>query len=158
MSLNLSGVENSYEEDNVDRRNFEKEPTNLPAGIQIRKLRKTFGRKTAVRDASLNIYVDQITALLGHNGAGKTTTVSMLTGLITPTSGTAYVGGYNIRTHIVKVRENLGICPQHNVLFDDLTVQEHIYFFSRLKGMSKKEANTECKRYIEMLDLVPKVC
>lgn len=88
------------------------------------------GDKVAVNSISLNMYEGQITALLGHNGAGKTTTMSMLTGLIPPTSGTAIVNRYDIRTDIDGVRSSLGLCPQHDVLFDDLTVEEHLYFFA----------------------------
>jgi len=52
--------------------------------------------------------------------------------MIRPTSGTALVGGFDIRTDIHKVRESLGLCPQHNVLFEELTVREHIYFFGKV--------------------------
>lgn len=88
------GVE-SFEEAAVtnDGEFFETDPKHLAAGIKIRKLRKVFGTKAAVRNLSLNMYQDQITVLLGHNGAGKTTTMSMLTGMFTPTSGTAIVNG-----------------------------------------------------------------
>lgn len=72
---------------------FEPEPKGLKVGIKINNLKKVFGTKTAVRNLSLNMYEDQITVLLGHNGAGKTTTMSMLTGMITPTSGTAKING-----------------------------------------------------------------
>ena len=81
----------------------------------------------------LNMYQDQITVLLGHNGAGKTTTMSMLVGLFPPTSGDAIINGYSILTDMESIRQNLGICPQHNVLFDRLTVKEHLNFFARLK-------------------------
>lgn len=151
------GVEDFSDENSIDSQSIEKEPTNLRAGIKIKALRKTFGRKTAVRDISLNMYEDQITVLLGHNGAGKTTTMSMLTGVLTPTSGTAYVGGHNIRTEMWRVRDSLGLCPQHNVLFDDLTVEEHIYFFSRLKGVSRGQVDCEIQKYVQLLELVPKV-
>jgi len=79
------------------------------------------------------MYRDQITVLLGHNGAGKTTTMSMLVGLFPPTSGDAIINGYSILTDIDGVRESLGLCPQHNVLFSRLTVREHLSFFARLK-------------------------
>ena len=78
------------------------------------------------------MYEGQITALLGHNGAGKTTTMSMLTGLFPPTSGTAIVNGCNIRTNLNGVRSSLGLCPQHDVLFGELTVAEHLYFFAKV--------------------------
>ena len=81
----------------------------------------------------LNMYQDQITVLLGHNGAGKTTTMSMLVGLFPPTSGDAIINGYSIITDMENVRQSLGLCPQHNVLFDRLTVKEHLNFFARLK-------------------------
>ncbi|RZC40676.1 ATP-binding cassette sub-family A member 3-like, partial [Asbolus verrucosus] len=135
---------------------FEKDPENLTAGIQIRNLRKVFGNKAAVRNLSLNMYNDQITVLLGHNGAGKTTTMSMLTGMFPPTSGTAVVGGHDIRTDMDGVRASLGLCPQHNIIFDDLTVKEHLYFFSKLKGLKNEEISNEINKYIELLELQPK--
>lgn len=136
---------------------FEDEPKNLHAGIQIQELRKVFNKnKVAVSGLSLNMYENQITVLLGHNGAGKTTTMSMLTGMFPPSNGTALVNGYDIRTNMDNVRSSLGLCPQHNILFDDLTVKEHLYFYSKLKGLEKKEIDNEITKYVEMLELVPK--
>jgi len=91
------------------------------------------GVKVAVDNLHLNMYRDQITVLLGHNGAGKTTTMSMLVGLFPPTSGNAIINGYSILTDMESVRQSLGLCPQHNVLYDRLTVREHLNFFARLK-------------------------
>lgn len=54
------------------------------------------------------------------------------------------------------VRNSLGLCPQHNIIFDDLTVAEHLYFFSKLKGLTKKEIGTEIDNYVKLLDLEPK--
>ena len=76
------------------------------------------GKKLAVDGLTLNLYEGQITSFLGHNGAGKTTTMSILTGLFPPTAGTAYVYGCDIRNDMDKIRRSLGMCPQHNVLFD----------------------------------------
>ncbi|CAG5118689.1 unnamed protein product, partial [Candidula unifasciata] len=111
---------------------FEKEPTERGAGIRICNLRKEFGKRVAVAGTSLNLYEGQITVLLGPNGAGKTTTMAMLTGFIPPTSGTAIVNGYDIRTNMDEVRRSLGLCPQHNILFDTITVSEHLQFFSKV--------------------------
>ena len=66
------------------------------------------GLKVAVDSINLKMYEGQITALLGHNGAGKTTTISMLTGLIPPTSGNAIVSGFDIRNNMAAIRESLG--------------------------------------------------
>ncbi|KAJ8951652.1 hypothetical protein NQ318_012323 [Aromia moschata] len=135
---------------------FEEEPQNLRTGIEIKNLRKEFGKNAAVRNLSLNMYVDQITVLLGHNGAGKTTTMSMLTGLLTPNSGTAKVNGHDIRTNMAGVRSSLGLCPQHNIIFDDMTVEEHLYFYGKLKDLSKAEIKHEIDKYIRLLELEPK--
>ncbi len=101
------------------------------------------GPKVAVNGISLNIYEGQITALLGHNGAGKTTTMSMLTGLFPPTSGTAIVNGCNIKTDLNGVRSSLGLCPQHDVLFGDLTVEEHLYFFGKVSQCVQTSTSKE---------------
>ncbi|EDS44170.1 ATP-binding cassette sub-family A member 3 [Culex quinquefasciatus] len=136
---------------------IESDPSSSPVGIQIRNLRKVYpGNKTAVNGLVLNMYEDQITVLLGHNGAGKTTTMSMLTGMIAPTSGTAYLNGHDVRTEIEGVRRSLGICPQHNVLFDELTVEEHLRFFARLKGIPKNCLHEEINKYLVMLELTDK--
>ncbi|VDM62451.1 unnamed protein product [Angiostrongylus costaricensis] len=80
------------------------------------------------------MYHGQITALLGHNGAGKSTTFSMLTGVTAPSSGTAYIDDYDIRTNLPQIRKRTGLCPQYNILFNSLTVIEHLEFFCKLKG------------------------
>lgn len=72
--------------------------------------------------------------------------MSVLTGLFPPTSGTAIINGYDIRTDIDLVRKSLGICPQYNVLFDGLTVEEHLRFYASLKGMHKSEIPEEIEK------------
>lgn len=136
---------------------FEEEPRHLGVGIEIKNLRKVYNKKAAVERLTLNMFEDQITVLLGHNGAGKTTTMSMLTGMITPTSGTAKVNGYDIRTDMAGVRSSLGLCPQHNIIFDELTVTEHLYFFSKLKGLQRKHIPNEIDKYVQLLELEDKV-
>uniref|UniRef100_A0AAY4A5X7 P-type phospholipid transporter n=1 Tax=Denticeps clupeoides TaxID=299321 RepID=A0AAY4A5X7_9TELE len=133
----------------------EKPPPNMKAGVSIRNLVKIYktGKKLAVDGLSLDFYENQITSFLGHNGAGKTTTMSILTGLFAPTSGTAFINGYDIRTDMDTIRKHLGMCPQHNVLFNDLTVEEHIYFYARLKGQSSKEVKAEIDQMIEDVGL-----
>lgn len=118
-------------------------------GIQVRKLTKTFGKKNAVNNLEINLFSGQITALLGHNGAGKTTTISMLTGMVQPTSGYATVGGKDIRTEMDGIRQGIGICLQHDCLFPDLTVREHVAFFARIKGMYSKMSYKEAEEKVD---------
>eukprot|EP00051_Salpingoeca_urceolata_P027249 m.480607 g.480607 ORF g.480607 m.480607 type:complete len:1709 (+) comp21902_c0_seq1:465-5591(+) len=118
---------------------FERDPAGLEPGIQIRNLRKEYGPKVAVEGTSLNFYRGQVTALLGHNGAGKTTTMHMLTGLFPPTTGTAIINGYDIRSETQQAQLSVGLCPQHDVLFDTLTVEEHLWFFCKLKKVPKDQ-------------------
>ncbi|KAL8582197.1 hypothetical protein ACOMHN_004116 [Nucella lapillus] len=134
---------------------MEAEPRGQRVGVAVRSLRKVYstGKKLAVDGLTINFYQDHITSFLGHNGAGKTTTMSILTGLFPPTSGTAYIYGKDIRTSSDEIRQSLGMCPQHNVLFDLLTVEEHIWFYSRLKGQSEREVKQEMPRMIKDVGL-----
>uniref|UniRef100_A0A8C0FSF6 P-type phospholipid transporter n=1 Tax=Bubo bubo TaxID=30461 RepID=A0A8C0FSF6_BUBBB len=126
----------------------EEEPMHLSLGVSIQNLVKVYrdGKKVAVDGLTLNFYEGQITSFLGHNGAGKTTTMSILTGLFPPTSGTAFILGKDIRSELSAIRQNLGVCPQHNVLFDLLTVEEHIWFYARLKGLPEKKVQEEMEQ------------
>ncbi|CAL8402339.1 unnamed protein product [Gadus morhua 'NCC'] len=134
---------------------FEAEPDGLVEGVCIRDLVKRFGSGSppAVDGLSLSFYESQITAFLGHNGAGKTTTMSILTGMFPPTSGTATIYGRDIHTDMDTIRLSLGMCPQHNILFKDMTVAEHILFYSLLKGRGAKEAQEEVEDMLQNLTL-----
>uniref|UniRef100_H3BX82 ATP binding cassette subfamily A member 1 n=1 Tax=Tetraodon nigroviridis TaxID=99883 RepID=H3BX82_TETNG len=129
----------------------EEEPAHLQLGVYIENLVKVYrhGRKLAVDGLTLGFYEGQITSFLGHNGAGKTTTMSILTGLFPPTSGTAFILGRDIRTELSAIRQSLGVCPQHNVLFSMLTVEEHIWFYGRLKGMSEEQVRAEIHQILQ---------
>ncbi|KAG1652005.1 ATP-binding cassette sub-family A member 3 [Nymphon striatum] len=136
---------------------IEDNPIGLKAGISIQSLTKVYPpNNTAVNDLSLKMYKDQITALLGHNGAGKTTTMAMLTGIYPPTRGTAFVNDFDIRTNMADIRKNLGFCPQHDILFDDLTVEEHLKFFCTLKGYTGHDVKMEIDNILDMLNLEDK--
>ncbi|XP_072824280.1 retinal-specific phospholipid-transporting ATPase ABCA4 isoform X3 [Vicugna pacos] len=130
---------------------FERELPGLVPGVCVKNLVKTFepyGRP-AVDRLNITFYENQITAFLGHNGAGKTTTLSIMTGLLPPTSGTVLIGGKDIETSLDAVRQSLGMCPQHNILFHHLTVAEHILFYAQLKGRSWEEAQLEVEAMLE---------
>ena len=87
-----------------------------------------------MRGVSVKMFDSQIFALLGHNGAGKTTVISMLTGLIKKTVGGAKCYDVDLFEEMDEVREFMGVCPQHDVLFDLLTPREHIDIFYDFKG------------------------
>ena len=101
------------------------------------------GKKVAVDNLNITMFSGQITALLGHNGAGKTTAISMLTGLISPDAGTAIIEGLDINENINEIRRDLGVCPQHDVLFPDLSVVEHLTMFAAFKGVSRGKVKDE---------------
>ncbi|XP_056394149.1 ATP-binding cassette sub-family A member 2 isoform X1 [Hyla sarda] len=138
-----------------ETRGIEEEPNHLPLVVCIDKLTKIYktGKKLALNKLSLNLHENQVVSFLGHNGAGKTTTMSILTGLFPPSSGSATIYGHDIRTEMNEIRKSLGMCPQHNVLFDKLTVEEHLWFYSRLKGMAEEAIRKEMDKMIEDLEL-----
>jgi len=119
--------------------------------LQIANLKKEFDDgKIAVDGLNLNIYQNEIFALLGHNGAGKSTTISILTGLYEATSGEVIYDGENIleADQMIEFRKKLGICPQNDVLFADLTVQEHLEMFSIFKGIENENIHSEVKKIL----------
>ncbi|KAG7229040.1 hypothetical protein INR49_013159, partial [Caranx melampygus] len=134
---------------------FESEPVSLVLGVQIQDLVKVYSgsSRPAVNCLNINFYEGQITSFLGHNGAGKTTTMSILTGLFPPTSGTAYIYGRDIRTDMDTIRSSMGMCPQYNILFKHLTVEEHILFYALLKGRTQAEAEREVEDMLVDLGL-----
>ncbi|KAL0416472.1 UNVERIFIED_CONTAM: ABC transporter A family member 7 [Sesamum latifolium] len=104
-------------------------------------LRKTYpGRdgnpeKFAVRELSLALPQGECFGMLGPNGAGKTSFINMMIGLTKPSSGTAYVQGLDIRTDMDRIYTSMGVCPQHDLLWETLTGREHLLFYGRLKNL-----------------------
>ncbi|XP_023932994.1 uncharacterized protein LOC106170532 [Lingula anatina] len=132
----------------ADSRVVEPQVNSLPVGISLTGVTKVFTEngKVAVDDLTLDFYRGQITAFLGHNGAGKTTTINMLTGIVAPSQGTIVVDGKDISKEFSKLRGHVGYCPQEDVLFSYLNVQEHLMFFGRL---SEKYSKSELKNKVE---------
>jgi ATP-binding cassette, subfamily A (ABC1), member 3 len=110
-----------------------------------------------VDDVSLTMNQGEIFALLGHNGAGKTTTIGILTGLLAPTSGTASILGHSIATGLPAIRRIVGVCPQHDILFDELTAEEHLKIYGRLKRFrgSEQELEREIQELMDEVGLEP---
>lgn len=124
--------------------------------FKVSNLVKNFGTKNNVVDGvNLNFYKDEIFALLGHNGAGKTTFINILTGIYEKTSGDARYKNLKIFENMEEYRRLVGICPQHDVLFDQLTVTEHLRLFSIFKGATQN-IESDIKKIIDDLELTDK--
>ncbi|KAF9296536.1 hypothetical protein BGZ88_012464 [Linnemannia elongata] len=91
--------------------------------------------EAALKGMTFGVETNTVLSLLGPNGAGKSTLIHLLTGLYEPTRGSASVAGANIRTEMSLVHSRMGVCPQHDILWDDLTVADHLLFYSRLRGV-----------------------
>ena len=96
-----------------------------------------YGESHILRDLSFTVEDGDICALLGRNGAGKTTTISMLTGLLPPTSGEMRVNGLDVVRALPAVRRHLGVCPQQDVLFPTLPVLEHLRLYATIKRVPR---------------------
>ncbi|VDM95252.1 unnamed protein product [Thelazia callipaeda] len=141
----------SYSSD-ITSENFEQEPVDLNLTVNICNLVKIYNNGIkALNNLNIRFFESEITAFLGHNGAGKTTTISILTGFTKPTSGNVFVYGLNLKTDIQTIRSFIGICPQHNILFDKLTVAEQLRFYGALKGIPKHKLDSEVSKTIKDL-------
>ena len=103
----------------------------------------------AVNGLSFSVEEGDILSFLGHNGAGKTTTMSMLTGLTPITEGDAYIYGYSVKHELDKIRRITGFCPQHDVLWDNLTVRQILMIYAAIKGVSYSNIKDEVNTMIE---------
>ncbi|CAG2106637.1 unnamed protein product, partial [Medioppia subpectinata] len=105
---------------------------------------------------SLDILSQQITCLLGHNGAGKTTTMNMITGIYPPSSGKILVNGYDVSTATREARKSIGYCPQENILFNDLSVEQHLQLYAVLKDIPSDKIGSEITRVLTIIRLSDK--
>jgi len=115
--------------------------------VEIRDLVKRFGDFVAVDHINMEVRRGEIFGFLGPNGAGKSTTIRMLCGLLAPTSGSATVGGLDVGTQSELIKQRIGYMSQRFSLYDDLTVEENIDFFSGIYGVPRGRRN-ERKDYV----------
>ena len=121
--------------------------------VEIDDMVKKFGDFVAVDHVSLKIAKGEIFGFLGPNGAGKSTTIRMLCGLLTPTSGRGSVNGFDVASQPEEIRRSIGYMSQKFSLYDDLTVEENIDFFTGIYGVPKA-LRAERKNYVlEMANL-----
>ena len=121
--------------------------------IEVRELTKIFGRFTAVDHLSFSVQKGEIFGFLGPNGAGKSTTIRMLCGLLTSTTGSATVGGFDINRDPEQVRQNIGYMSQKFSLYKDLTVAENIAFFGGVYGLEGRLLNDRATTVVAIAGL-----
>ncbi|KAF4714276.1 hypothetical protein FOZ63_018479, partial [Perkinsus olseni] len=118
--------------------------------VRIRDLKVEFGNFRAVDGLDLTMYRDELFVLLGHNGAGKSTTINVLSGMLRPKSGAVSIFNKEVPAEMPAIRRSMGICPQNNVLWDDLTVSEHFELFANIRGLPTDKYAMEFATEIEL--------
>ncbi len=127
--------------------------------IEVKDLKKHFTGKRGLEDVkavdgvSFQVENGEVFGILGPNGAGKSTIVNILTGISSPTEGTAIVGGFNVKTELKQIKKVISMCPQEPSVYKFLTGFENIQFFGNLHLMSKKEIMGRSEELLKMLGL-----
>lgn len=122
--------------------------------LEVQNLVKKFGDHTAVDSISFYIQEGEVFSLLGPNGAGKTTTISMLSCLLEPTSGDAFIGGNSIINKQLAVKEIIGIVPQEIALYDELSARENLVFWGQMYGLGGIALKTRVNEVLEQIGLI----
>lgn len=126
--------------------------------VELRDLSKTYRRGDgsvveAVKQINLEIYKGEIFSLLGPNGAGKTTTISMISGLIAPTSGDAFIGGHSITREPMAAKHLMGFIPQEVALYPELSARRNLLFFGKMYGMHGPALDKRVDEVLAFIDL-----
>jgi len=117
--------------------------------IKTEKLTKKYKDKTVVDNLDLKINCGEVYALLGVNGAGKTTTIKLLSCLVKPTAGKAWLMGKSITDDETEVKQLISISPQETSVAPNLTVRENLEFIAGIFGFSRKEAKKKADKMIK---------
>ncbi len=125
----------------------------MPAILEVDNLIKKFGDHLAVKGVSFSVEEGEVFGLLGPNGAGKTTTISMLTGVLEPTDGTAHIGGYDIRTDLDAVKKINGLVPQDLALYPTLSARANLNFFGQIYGLRGKDLKERVEDVLRIVSL-----
>jgi ABC-2 type transport system ATP-binding protein len=121
--------------------------------LQIKGLTKIFGRQKALDNISFDIAEGEIVGFLGPNGAGKSTTMKIATGYLPPTEGTVYVGGHDVGSNPLEVKQITGYLPEHNPLYLDMFVHEYLNFTGSLYGLRGKKLKLRVGEMVEQCGL-----
>lgn len=121
--------------------------------IRTKNLSKHFNDFVAVQGVNLDVQAGEVLALLGPNGAGKTTTVRMLTSILRPTQGQAWVAGYDVVTESTQVRQSVGTLTEHHGLYQRMLTEEYLDFFGQLYGMDALERKNRIQELLHRFGL-----
>jgi len=121
--------------------------------IRTEGLSKRFGSLAAVENLNLEVGPGELFGFLGPNGAGKTTTIRMLTGLLRPTAGRVFIGGYDIQKEPVRAKALLGYVPDEPVLYEKLTGREFLTFMADLYRVGVSRRNERIPELLELFGL-----
>ncbi|MDN5313596.1 MAG: drug efflux transport system ATP-binding protein [Thermoanaerobacteraceae bacterium] len=121
--------------------------------VELNGITKKYGHLTAVDNLSLKIPAGSIFGFLGPNGSGKTTTIRMMCGVLTPTSGSGKVLGYDILKNSEEIKKNIGYMSQKFSLYEDLTVEENLDFYGEIYSIPSKEFKERKVSVIRMAGL-----
>lgn len=121
--------------------------------IETKNLTKVYDGNTVVDHLSFQVKRGELLSLLGPNGAGKSTIINMLTTILKPDEGTAFINGHDIRKDKEKVRQIIGITPQELVFYDELNARENLIFFGLMHGIDKKKLKADAEEILEQLGL-----
>lgn len=124
--------------------------------IQLTDVTKRYDDTIAVENLSLQIDRGELVGILGHNGAGKSTTLKMIAGLVEPTSGHVEVMGHNMQTESIKVKQRIGYLPEESSLYDAMTAQQYLLFFSELYQIPRQKALARIDQLLDSLNLAEK--
>ncbi|CAD2216723.1 ATP-binding protein cassette protein subfamily A, member 9 [Angomonas deanei] len=152
--------EGEYDDGRAEDGVFEEIKDEESAPVRILGLRKKFKRGgksfLAVNNLYWSLKQGEISVLLGHNGAGKSTTMNLMTGMLAADKGDCIIYGKSIVKQKRKARQEIGLCPQHNILWPKLTVREHLDYYAALKGLKKETRDRAVEMLLAGVDLKEK--
>ena len=124
--------------------------------IELINVTKRYDDTTVVDNLNIQIKTGEIVGIIGHNGAGKSTTLKMIAGLVEPTSGEVRVMGRDIRKEGVKIKQHIGYLSEESPLYEAMTAQQYLLFFSELYRMPRQKAMQRIDQLLTSLDLMEK--
>jgi ABC-2 type transport system ATP-binding protein len=125
----------------------------MSAAIEVQDLKKSFGDIQAVKGVSFAAAQGEVLSLLGPNGAGKSTLISMLSGLLEPNAGDAFIMGHSIRSEPMPAKAALGVVPQDIALYPDLSARENLFFWGKMYGLRGPALKTRVNEILDVIGL-----